>query len=617
MSLSLSLSLPLHIPATSREEELEEQQIGEEGGAPKAVEELPSNEGRKGGGCEVEARRVSYTIRIPEKTRPSRILSRDDGGAAGEGKGEEEEKDRESPPLQSPEKEGEGERKHPACSEGGELHGKAVGDPRHCRPQWRRQVDPPGDPRREADSGEPLRLPQRVAGSLRPVAEDFRLCHAEGYPLPLLTVKETLLFSAKLRLQLPAGAVAAKVESLMRELGLEQVRGISGGEKRRVSIGVDVVHDPRVLILDEPTSGLDSMGAHQIVVMLKAMAEARGRTIILSIHQPGFRIVKLFNSVLLLAAGEALHHGTVDQLQAQLDSLGLQVPLHVNVLEFAIDAIETLQQHRPRHLQRGPPELPASNKKDRCTLQHLFQISRVADEDVLAGGLDASFSSDYVNSRLRETSILTHRYLKNVFRTKELFACRTIQMLVSGLVLGSIFYQLDSGGGAQERRWGSSLSSSLPAGLHDGGAAHLPQEREILMKETSCGSYRVSSYALAMGSSSCRSSSSWRCSSRRRSIGWRGSTEASRLSSTLGDSRLLGVHALRLPIQVSLEGLLVNEFSDPGKCLEYSGGVCLIQVGGNVAIMVCFILLYRFLSYIVLRCRCRCAHRGGLRRALT
>lgn len=646
--------------------------------------------GRKGGGCEVEARRVSYTIRIPEKTRPLRTLSRDDGGPAGEGKGEEEEKDREAPPLQSPEEKERGSVRHVL---------KEVS----CRAKpWEilAIVGPSG-------AGKSTLL-EILAGKLTPAspsvflngtpAHSVQLQKISGYVtqkdvlFPLLTVKETLLFSAKLRLQLPADAVAAKVQSLMRELGLEhvadvrigddKVRGISGGEKRRVSIGVDVVHDPRVLILDEPTSGLDSMAAHQIVVMLKAMAEARGRTIILSIHQPGFRIVKLFNSVLLLAGGESLHHGTVDQLQAQLASLGLQVPLHVNVLEFAIDAIETLQQHRPPHPQRGHPEFPASNKKDRCTLQHLFQISRVADEDVLAGGFDASFSSDYANSRLRETSILTHRCLKNVFRTKELFACRTIQMLVSGLVLGSIFYQLDGGGGGAREKVG--LFAFILTFLLGCTTEALPiflQEREILMKETSCGSYRVSSYALANGIvflpfllilAMLFSAPLYWMAGLHRSLSaffyfvlliWLILYTANSVVACfaamapnfiVGNSMISGVmgafflfsgyfirkeeipsfwvfmHYVSL-FKYPLEGFLVNEFSDPGKCLEYSGGVCLLsgeevlrQVGlgvesrwRNVAIMVCFILLYRFLSYIVLRCRCRCAHRGGLRRALT
>lgn len=116
---------------------------------------------------------------------------------------------------------------------------------------------------------------------------------------PLLTVEETLMFSAKLRLKLPPCHLASRVDSLIQELGLGHVararigddknRGISGGERRRVSIGVDVIHDPRVLILDEPTSGLDSTSALQILDMLKTMADTRGRTIILTIHQPGIK----------------------------------------------------------------------------------------------------------------------------------------------------------------------------------------------------------------------------------------------------------------------------------------------------------------------------------------
>lgn len=76
------------------------------------------------------------------------------------------------------------------------------------------------------------------------------------------------------------------------------------------------------------------------------MAETRGRTIILSIHQPCFRIVKLFNSMILMANGSVLHQGTVDQLGANLREIGLQLPLHVNIVEFAIESIEAIQQQK-------------------------------------------------------------------------------------------------------------------------------------------------------------------------------------------------------------------------------------------------------------------------------
>ncbi|TYI86004.1 hypothetical protein E1A91_D04G037500v1 [Gossypium mustelinum] len=335
---------------------------------------------------------------------------------------------------------------------------------------------------------------------------------------PLLTVEETLMFSAKLRLRLPQAQLSSRVKSLIQELGLEhvamarvgddRVRGISGGERRRVSIGVDVIHDPKVLILDEPTSGLDSTSALQIIDMLKVMAETRGRTIILSIHQPGFRIVKLFSSMLLMADGSVLHHGTVDQLGANLRGMGLQLPLHVNIVEFAIESIETIQQQRKGQLQvqeqgfsAPPPQKTGEEGESRSgkfTLQQLFQQSKVVDEETMNVGID--FPRDFANSRLKETMILTHRFSKNIFRTKELFACRTIQMLISGLVLGSIFHNAkDDLSGAEEK---VGLFAFILTFLLSCTTEALPiflQEREILMKETSSGSYRVSSYAIANG----------------------------------------------------------------------------------------------------------------------
>lgn len=114
------------------------------------------------------------------------------------------------------------------------------------------------------------------------------------------------------------------------------------------------------------------------------------------------------------------------------------------------------------------------------------------------GAFDLSYG--HANSRFTETAILAHRFLKNVYRTRELFACRTLQMLVSGLVLGSIFFKLkDDLDGAGER---VGLFAFILTFLLSCTTEALPiflQEREILMKETSSGTYRISSYVIANG----------------------------------------------------------------------------------------------------------------------
>ncbi|KAL5752175.1 hypothetical protein ACOSP7_022351 [Xanthoceras sorbifolium] len=513
---------------------------------------------------------------------------------------------------------------------------------------------------------------------------------------PLLTVEETLMFSAKLRLRLSQAQLSARVKSLIKELGLEhvamarvgddQVRGISGGERRRVSIGVDVIHDPRVLILDEPTSGLDSTSALQTIDMLKVMAETRGRTIILSIHQPGFRIVKMFNSILLLSNGCVLHHGTVDQLGVHMRNLGLQLPMHVNVVEYAIDSIELIQRKLQQEIQ---PQVVSSapqqkigedqmgeSKTGKFTLQQLFQQSKVVDEELINVGIE--FPRDFANSRLQETIILTHRFSKNIFRTKELFACRTIQMLVSGFVLGSIFYNVkDDLLGAEEK---VGLFAFILTFLLSCTTEALPvflQEREILMRETSCGSYRVSSYAIANGLVYLpflltlailftiplywlvglnpnfmafmhfllliwlilyTANSVVVCFS---ALVPNFIVGNSVISGVMGSFFLFSgyfiskhgipnywifIHYISL-FKYPFEGFLINEFSASEKCFQYIFGKCMVtgedvlrEAGyeeksrwRNLVIMVGFILVYRFISYVILRCRCS---QRSLRRAL-
>lgn len=169
---------------------------------------------------------------------------------------------------------------------------------------------------------------------------------------PLLTVEETLIYSARFRLNGGISRATTRAKQLLQELGLDHVsgarigneskRGISGGEKRRVSIGVALVHDPAVLLLDEPTSGLDSAAALQVMLLLKSMAKDQSKTIILTIHQPGFRIIELFDQVILLSKGIVVHQGSLDLLEERLKIAGHCIPMQVNILEYSIDVNERL-----------------------------------------------------------------------------------------------------------------------------------------------------------------------------------------------------------------------------------------------------------------------------------
>ncbi|CAL4948728.1 unnamed protein product [Urochloa decumbens] len=306
-----------------------------------------------------------------------------------------------------------------------------------------------------------------------------RFRRASGYVpqddalFPALTVEESLVYSARLRLR--SGAADERARELMAELGLRhvaasRVRDVSGGERRRVSIGVDLVHDPAVLLLDEPTSGLDSGSALHIVKMLRDMAAARGKTVVLTIHQPGFRILELIDRVVLLADGAVRHHGSLDFLQSRLLASGHAIPAHVNVLEYAMEAIDSLK-----------PDVAVAAAATANQERH----------DVAPAPAAARRGAGYANSALAETRILAGRFLKTVLRSPQLCAARMAQSLLAGAFLGSIFL----GATDLQSRLGffafnltyllSSTTEALPVFLH---------ERRILERETSRGAYRVSSY---------------------------------------------------------------------------------------------------------------------------
>ncbi|CAN6877846.1 unnamed protein product [Brassica oleracea] len=150
---------------------------------------------------------------------------------------------------------------------------------------------------------------------------------------PMLTVEETLMFSAEFRLpsSLSKKKKQARAQALIDQLGLRNAattvigdeghRGVSGGERRRVSIGIDIIHDPIVLFLDEPTSGLDSTSA----------------------YMPSYRILGLLDKLLFLSRGNTVYSGSPTDLPRFFSEYGHIIPENENKTEFALDLIRALE----------------------------------------------------------------------------------------------------------------------------------------------------------------------------------------------------------------------------------------------------------------------------------
>lgn len=145
----------------------------------------------------------------------------------------------------------------------------------------------------------------------------------EDVLLGTLTVRESISYSAHLRLpsKLTREEITDIVEATITDMGLQEcsdrtignwhLRGISGGEKKRLSIALEVLTKPSLLFLDEPTSGLDSASAFFVVQILRNIASS-GKTVISSIHQPSGEVFALFDDLLLLSGGETVYFGEAE-----------------------------------------------------------------------------------------------------------------------------------------------------------------------------------------------------------------------------------------------------------------------------------------------------------------
>ncbi|KAK6128219.1 hypothetical protein DH2020_038023 [Rehmannia glutinosa] len=171
---------------------------------------------------------------------------------------------------------------------------------------------------------------------------------------PMLTVYETLMFAADFRLgSISRDEKRERVEKLIEQLGLsssrntyigdEGTRGVSGGERRRVSIGVDIIHGPSLLFLDEPTSGLDSTSAHSVIEKVHDIARS-GSTVILTIHQPSSRIQLLLDHLIILARGQLMYQGSPKDVALHLGRLGRKIPKGENAMEYFIDVVQEYDQ---------------------------------------------------------------------------------------------------------------------------------------------------------------------------------------------------------------------------------------------------------------------------------
>ncbi|CAF3905554.1 unnamed protein product [Rotaria magnacalcarata] len=329
----------------------------------------------------------------------------------------------------------------------------------------------------------------------------------ENFFSETLTVRENLFFSANLRLPktLSRREKIDRVLCVIADLGLEScantrmgtalLRGVSGGEKKRTCIGMELVLSPKILFLDEPTTGLDASTANNVMQCLKRLAE-KGRTIIFSIHQPRYSIFKLFDTVTFMCKGQFVYQGTIDNVVSYFSTLGYHCETHENPTDFVLDILIDASQ-TPDILAKLKDAYSESARHSDLKMNAEFE------NNIPNRGYSECFqhqvSVEAAQSLGREILYVSQRTLRNSLRNPAMALAQVVVSIMMGFLVGFVFYDLKTTTGhGVNNRLGTiffiivnQIFSTMTA------IEPLLQERALFFHEYASGYYRIRTFFIA------------------------------------------------------------------------------------------------------------------------
>ncbi|XP_014247464.1 ATP-binding cassette sub-family G member 4 [Cimex lectularius] len=263
----------------------------------------------------------------------------------------------------------------------------------------------------------------------------------------LLTVKENMKVAADLKFtaKYTEEEKWAIIDEILKMLGLYECSKtragqLSGGQKKRLSIALELVNNPLVMFLDEPTTGLDSASCLLCIKLMKQLV-AQGRTVVCTIHQPSASLFQNFDHVYVLAEGECLYQGSSTNLVPYLEHMKLPCPKYHNPADFVIelacgehgkDKIKTLvhgtQNGRSIQFFENADQLPPTTHVE------------VSHKSPRLPGKIRCTSSLQDTSQMNQLSVIITRGFVKVMRDSTLTYMRIVANLVTGFMLGLLYY---------------------------------------------------------------------------------------------------------------------------------------------------------------------------------
>ncbi|XP_077285125.1 ATP-binding cassette sub-family G member 1-like [Arctopsyche grandis] len=276
----------------------------------------------------------------------------------------------------------------------------------------------------------------------------------ESAMLPSLTTEETLTIATELKVKksLNRDEISEKISEIAELLGLQKAMttragNLSGGELKRLSIGVELVTNPPIMFFDEPTSGLDSVSSCQVVSHLQTLAR-NGHTIICVIHQPSSRLFNMFDDVLVVSDGNIIYGGPINEMVGVFESAGYICPQYYNRADFALEIasreIKRNSMLKSEKINQELESLISNTIENIAPLScHIVPLDYQNDTGILRSeAFQKPNKKTYAASHFKQFRVLLKRSLLCAFRDILLTRIRILTHLAIGLVLGTIYYNI-------------------------------------------------------------------------------------------------------------------------------------------------------------------------------
>ncbi|CAL4994678.1 unnamed protein product [Urochloa decumbens] len=327
-----------------------------------------------------------------------------------------------------------------------------------------------------------------------------------------LSVREAVYYSAQLQLPdtMLASEKRAHADRVIRDMGLGDAmdtriggritKGISGGQRKRVSICIEMLTRPRLLFLDEPTSGLDSAASYHVMSHIARIAVHEGMTVVSAVHQPSGDVFELFHGLCLLAAGKTVFFGTTSDAAEFFTLNGFPCPqlrspsdhfLRTINKDFDEETVESSKASR-KAAAEAIDILTTAYKSSSYAEKATYQIVEMKHMDGVSFRRreQASFSTKLL--------VLTRRSFLNMHRDIGYYWMRLAIYMIIGACLGTIFYQLGySYSSIQSRCEVIMYGTALLTFMAIGGFPSFVEDVKVFRKERLSGHYGVSEFVIS------------------------------------------------------------------------------------------------------------------------